>query len=363
MSNVNERLSRRRILFGGLLLLAILLVFCLWWHGRQIPADITRHAGQALAAAGFDSGFVQAVDGRVVILSGEIDADDSRQRMVETVQSARGVRRVIDNLVVIQSDSPSSNADQMDNRVQASVSQRPARLHFRISEDKALIQGELPDRQTADQLIAAARPIYGHQNVTDAIIISEEITPPDWLSGVQQLLAELEALGAAEITIADDRLTLSGVVTSDTERTAIEKRAAALFGQLQLSNQIRVKTPSAVKPASGVDIQLPTLYFKHARSDLTADSAPLLADIIDTLKRRPDLRVEIAAHTDSSGEEVLNTDLSERRAQAIVQALVSGGIDSNRLAPQAYSESRPVAENTTTEGRARNRRVEFRIIE
>jgi outer membrane protein OmpA-like peptidoglycan-associated protein len=58
-----------------------------------------------------------------------------------------------------------------------------------------------------------------------------------------------------------------------------------------------------------------------------------------------------------------NTDLSERRAQAIVQALVSGGIDSNRLAPQAYSESRPVAENTTTEGRARNRRVEFRIIE
>jgi outer membrane protein OmpA-like peptidoglycan-associated protein len=185
------------------------------------------------------------------------------------------------------------------------VSQRPARLHFRISEDKALIQGELPDRQTADQLIAAARSIYGHQNVTDAIIISEEITPPDWLSGVQQLLAELEALGAAEITIADDRLTLSGVVTSDTERTAIEKRAAALFGQLQLSNQIRVKTPSAVKPASGVDIQLPTLYFKHARSDLTADSAPLLADIIDTLKRRPDLRVEIAAHTDSSGEEVL----------------------------------------------------------
>jgi OOP family OmpA-OmpF porin len=199
--------------------------------------------------------------------------------------------------------------------------------------------------------------------VTDKIIISEDISRPDWLSGFLQLLPELQALAPAEIAISDDGLTLSGVVTSDSERTAIENRIATLLGQLPLINQIEVKTPAAVEAAPAVDIQLPTLYFKHASTELTADSASLLAEIIDTLKRRPDLRVEVAAHTDSSGEEVLNADLSERRTQAIVQDLVSGGIDPGRLVPRAYSESRPVAENTTTEGRARNRRVEFRIIE
>lgn len=54
---------------------------------------------------------------------------------------------------------------------------------------------------------------------------------------------------------------------------------------------------------------------------------------------------------------------NERRTQAIVQQLVSGGIDPGRLNTKAFGESRPAAENTTTEGRARNRRVELKIIE
>lgn len=356
MKKENERRSRRRILFGGLLALAILLVVCLWWHGRQIPADITQRAARALTAAGLDASYVQAVDGRVVVLGGEIDGDETRQRLVETVVSVAGVRRVIDNLVVNKADARPSDAAEV------AVPQRPARLHYRISENNVLIQGELPDRQTADQLLQAARSIYGHQNVTDEMIISEDITRPDWLTGFQQLLPALQRLTAADITIADDGLTLRGVATSGTERTAVENRAAALLGQLKLTNQIVVKAPVAGKPAPAEDIQLPTLYFKHASTKLTAGSAPLLSEIVDTLKRRPDLRVEIAAHTDSSGEEVLNADLSEGRAQAIVQALVSEGIDPGRLDVQAYSESRPVAENTTTEGRARNRRVEFKII-
>ena len=78
-----------------MLALAILLVVCLWWHGRQIPANITRRATQALASAGFDSGYVQTVDGRVVVLSGEMLDAVIRQRLVEAVASLVGVRRVI----------------------------------------------------------------------------------------------------------------------------------------------------------------------------------------------------------------------------------------------------------------------------
>ena len=357
MSTENERRSRRRILLGGLLALAILLVVCLWWHGRQIPADITRSASQALTAAGFDAGYLQAVDGRVVILSGEIEGDTARQRLVEAVESAAGVRRVIDNLIAIKADSPSSDA------VEVIVPLRPARLQYRIVEDLVVLKGELPDQQSVDQLVSAAAAIYGQQKVKNEMSVSAQVNQPDWLSGFQQLLPALQELVAADITIADDSLTLSGVVTSDSERMAIEKRAAALLDQLRLNNQIVVKPPEANQPAPSGQIQLPVLYFKHASTELTADSKPRLAKFIDTLMRQPDLRVEVAAHTDSSGEEVLNTDLSERRTQSIMQLLVSGGVDPSRLVAQSYGESRPAAENTSPEGRALNRRVEFKIIE
>jgi outer membrane protein OmpA-like peptidoglycan-associated protein len=71
-------------------------------------------------------------------------------------------------------------------------------------------------------------------------------------------------------------------------------------------------------------------------------------------------RFEIEGHTDSSGTDAVNQPLSERRARAVVDHLVAGGIDASALRARGYGSSRPVADNTTPEGRARNRRVEFR---
>ncbi len=465
MSTENKRRRRGRILFWGLLLLAILLVVCIGFHVKRIPQDIANLAGQALTSAGFDATLLQAADGRVAILSGEIDAETTRERLVETVRSVPGVRRVIDRLVVVKSDparlslavsadgvllsgimpdqtmvdrvvkatatiygenkvtnrisiqkqvgepvwldgllallpelkttdamrieaagseavisgavdTPETRARiaaqaenllgatvAVDNRIEVAVPQQPAKLRYRISGQEVYLQGELPDQQSVDDLVAATRAIYGEENVKNELTISEHITRPDWLAGFQALLPALQTMAAADIAIEEDGVTLRGVVASNEERAAIEKRAGALLGPLPLNNQIVVKTPAAVKTQPTELVQLPTLFFKHARTELTENSKPLLEEITDTLKRRPDLRVAVATHTDSSGEEMLNTDLSDRRAKAIVQALASGGIDPGRLDVQTYGESRPVAENTTTEGRARNRRVEFKVIE
>jgi outer membrane protein OmpA-like peptidoglycan-associated protein len=70
-------------------------------------------------------------------------------------------------------------------------------------------------------------------------------------------------------------------------------------------------------------------------------------------------RFEVAGHTDSSGSDAINQPLSERRAQAVVDRLVSRGIDASALTARGYGSSRPIAPNATPEERARNRRVEF----
>ena len=74
------------------------------------------------------------------------------------------------------------------------------------------------------------------------------------------------------------------------------------------------------------------------------------------------MKIEVAGHTDAHGSVEYNQRLSENRARAVVEYLVSHGIDPHRLTFKGYGKSRPIDTNTTDEGRSRNRRVEFLIL-
>ena len=74
------------------------------------------------------------------------------------------------------------------------------------------------------------------------------------------------------------------------------------------------------------------------------------------------LAVEIGGHTDDIGNEADNLSLSQRRADAVLDHLISAGVDRDALEAKGYGESRPRADNATEDGRARNRRTEFRIL-
>ena len=78
------------------------------------------------------------------------------------------------------------------------------------------------------------------------------------------------------------------------------------------------------------------------------------------LKRHSDLKVELAGHTDSVGNDQYNQGLSERRAQAVADYLIGHGANAGNISVKGYGESDPVADNGTEAGRAANRRVELR---
>ncbi|HEX6834356.1 MAG TPA: OmpA family protein [Rudaea sp.] len=94
----------------------------------------------------------------------------------------------------------------------------------------------------------------------------------------------------------------------------------------------------------------------------TADSIAILDEAIDTLKRNPNIRVEVDGHTDSVGSDAYNQALSERRAKGVYDYLTSHGIDASRLdGPKGFGESQPIDTNDTAEGRQRNRRTELKV--
>ncbi len=103
--------------------------------------------------------------------------------------------------------------------------------------------------------------------------------------------------------------------------------------------------------------------FRLNRAELTPESLVVLDRIAASLADWPEVRVEVGGHTDSSGSDALNQRLSEARAEAVRAYLLRAGVAASRLEARGYGETRPIDDNGTADGRARNRRVEFTKVE
>lgn len=104
------------------------------------------------------------------------------------------------------------------------------------------------------------------------------------------------------------------------------------------------------------------LFFETGSSTLTANSKYELQNVIDALNNYPNLKVELAGHTDNTGSPEPNQTLSENRAQAAMQYLIDKGVPANRLSAKGYGQNEPIADNGTEDGRQQNRRTELRIV-
>ena len=101
------------------------------------------------------------------------------------------------------------------------------------------------------------------------------------------------------------------------------------------------------------------ILFKTGKADLLPESMEEIKKIADYMKKNPSVRFEVQGHTDNQGSDAVNDPLSQKRAEAVVKALESLGVDGFNLRAVGKGSHEPVAPNTTEEGRAKNRRVEF----
>ena len=107
---------------------------------------------------------------------------------------------------------------------------------------------------------------------------------------------------------------------------------------------------------------LPKIQFEFDKADITPESGPTLDLIAQVLRSDEHLKLMIYAHTDGIGSDEYNLDLSQRRAKAVSDSLASKGVLPPSMRHHGFGASKPVADNATDEGRAKNRRVEFYIM-
>ncbi len=121
-----------------------------------------------------------------------------------------------------------------------------------------------------------------------------------------------------------------------------------------------VESTEATSPS--VPVAVLPVTFAVGSAVLTSESHAVLDDVAGLLAASPEVEVEIAGHTSSTGPRLLNLRLSLERATSVTDYLIASGIDRSRLHVEAYGPDRPVASNDTPEGRARNRRVEMHLV-
>jgi outer membrane protein OmpA-like peptidoglycan-associated protein len=131
-----------------------------------------------------------------------------------------------------------------------------------------------------------------------------------------------------------------------------------------------VRPAPAPAPAPSVDrcaevIRLRGVNFDFDKADIRPDAAVILDEAASLLKDAlgdcPNRSVSVEGHTDAVGADAYNQDLSERRANSVMDYLVGKGLPASRLSAKGFGESNPIATNETPEGRALNRRVELRL--
>lgn len=204
---------------------------------------------------------------------------------------------------------------------------------------------------------AATLQILSRYNESQAIALQTEInTVLNKLTKIQENISTIERSKASMLRVDLDAEKLKAKkLEEEAERLADE--ANQKFKELQ-SSLIQVKND-----ARGTIISMSDILFKVNKADLTPDLKTSLAKIAGILLVFKTSKIIVEGHTDNQGSAEYNQGLSERRAENVMNFLIEQGVTSPRLSSVGYGLTKPVADNTTKEGRQQNRRVDLIIQE
>ncbi len=147
---------------------------------------------------------------------------------------------------------------------------------------------------------------------------------------------------------------------------AVGGAAGAIIGRQmdKQAEEIRREVPNAKveRVGEGIVVEFSSnVLFGVDRSDITSASTATLNDLVTILNKYPDTNIEIRGHTDNTGSDSYNQNLSERRASSVATYLRNKGVANSRITTRGFGESAPKETNDTEAGRTQNRRVEFLI--
>lgn len=228
---------------------------------------------------------------------------------------------------------------------------------------QVLASGTVPDEATKASVLARLRELYGDDKVVDQISVGQVAMPANWNGYVQKLLSpDLKQISRGQLKIDGTTVSLRGEVANEAQRQKIASDVAtSLNPTYTVNNGLRVSSSEQGILDSALANR--TVEFESGKATLTPAGRAILDEMIRAMQKVKGRKVEIIGHTDNVGLRATNLGLSQARADAVKAYMAANGINGDLLSASGQGSDRPVAGNDTPEGRARNRRIEFRIAQ
>jgi OOP family OmpA-OmpF porin len=228
---------------------------------------------------------------------------------------------------------------------------------------QVVVTGTVPDEASKAAMLHRLRELYGADRVVDQIGIGNVALPPNWSGYVQKLLGpNLKLISKGELKVEGNNVTLRGEVANEALRQQIAGDAAtSLNPTYTVNNGLRVS--AAEQELLDATLAKRIIEFESGQAAIRPSGKDILDDMAAALQKVKGKKVEVIGHTDNVGLRDSNVALSLARAEAVRAYLAQKGISPDMISVSGQGPDRPVADNAASDGRARNRRIEFRIAQ
>ncbi|GMR01729.1 MAG: hypothetical protein BMS9Abin20_0048 [Acidimicrobiia bacterium] len=341
----------------------IAISFAAVYFGTQnIEENLEVRSLETLEDAEFYDVEVEAT-GATVRLTGSITTEQSEDDAFSAVAALAGVRSVEGRLWPVFSGD-------LDEIVVTGDA-----IEINWDRDSATIEGSVASEERKTFVSEALIGVFPAIDVDDLVVLEGLEEEPGWLGKSLGLLISIQPSMPAGRMIIDPNgklLVVGGEVEGKDLRNELNAKVIAVGEELGFSVNPAIRVLETGPTEAQIEelqvnlddlIEGKTVEFETKSFELTEKGIALLEDVIDALRQAPEIRVQIAGHTDSKGSSDANLQLSMDRANAVLGYLVAAGESRERFDVIGYGESQPTASNDTKDGRARNRRIEFTALE
>jgi len=225
-----------------------------------------------------------------------------------------------------------------------------------------VIEGSVPDQATKQQILDKMKATYGEDQVIDKIQIKSVVMPKGWVESVTKSISPaLKKVSQGKLSVQGTQVKLTGKVSNDTDKLSTE---AAIKNSIQTPYRFTSNLSLNLAEQKILDDALKNriIEFESGSSILTTTGQNILNEMAIALNKVKGKNIKIIGHTDSSGDPQKNIILSQARAEAVKQYLIFKQISADFLSTQGQGSQNPVADNSTADGRKKNRRIEFEVL-
>lgn len=255
-------------------------------------------------------------------------------------------------LLALMLGAPLSHAQAQTSQAAPAQTQAPV-----------VVSGMVADEAARLAVLARLREVFGEARVVDQLAVGPVAASSEWNGALARLITpNLKLVSHGQLKVEGAAASLRGDVATLAQRQQIGADLSTAAGSaIAVNNGLRV----AASEQSVLDTALAgrIIEFESGRATLTDSGKAILDQMSAALLALKDKKVEVIGHTDNAGARASNLALSQARAEAVRAYVAAKGVKAELVTVSGEGPDRPVADNRTAEGRARNRRIEFKIVQ